>query len=120
MSAHAEPPDWTAGAAGIAYQRCGACEAVWYFHRDFCPRCGHGEPQILAASGRGTVHAVTLVHRAPTEALRALAPYAIALIDAEEGFRLMAHVAPDLAIGDRVQARFVDFGGTLVPRFERG
>jgi uncharacterized OB-fold protein len=112
--------DWTRGEPGIAYQRCGGCGAVWYFHRGFCPACGQGEPQSQRASGNGTVHALTLVHRAPTEALRPHAPYLIVLVDADEGFRLMAHGDPGLAIGDRVHARFVAFGDErIVPCFER-
>jgi uncharacterized OB-fold protein len=51
--------------------------------------------------------------------LRAHAPYAIALVDADEGFRLMAHAAQDLRIGERVRVRFIDFAGRPVPRFER-
>ena len=61
-----------------------------------------GEPVAKQASGTGTVHARTLVTRAPTEELRAHAPYLIVLVDAEEGFRLMAHGDKDLQIGDRV------------------
>jgi hypothetical protein len=51
--------------------------------------------------------------------LRALAPYRILLVDAEEGFRMMAHGANDLAIGDPVTARFQAFGPLLIPFFER-
>jgi uncharacterized OB-fold protein len=111
--------DWTQGAEGIVYQACEACRSVWYFHRTFCPRCGRSEPQTRQAAATGTVHAITVVTRAPTDELRAYAPYAIALVDADEGFRLMAHAAPDLRIGDRVRARFIDLAGRLVPRFER-
>lgn len=71
------------------------------------------------ASGTGRVYALSLVHRAPSEALRKLAPYLIVMIDMEEGFRIMAHGEPSLAIGDRVKARFVDFGGKVIPRFEK-
>ena len=111
--------DWTKGADGIAYQACGNCKAVWYFERGFCPTCGTGHPTTLQASGRGVVHARTLVARAPTEELRAHAPYLIVLVDAEEGFRLMAHGAPALAIGDRVKARFTDLAGRKIPYFEK-
>ena len=34
-------------------------------------------------------------------------------------FRMMAHGDPDLAIGDRVTARFAQFTGRLVPYFTR-
>jgi uncharacterized OB-fold protein len=111
--------DWTRGEPGITYQRCPTCEAIWYFRRDFCPRCGGREPSVRQASGRGTVHAVSLVHRAPTEALRVYAPYLVALIDADEGFRLMAHGDPSLRIADRVHARFRTFGDELIPYFEK-
>jgi uncharacterized OB-fold protein len=58
------------------------------------------------------------VTRAPSEALRAHAPYLIVLVDADEGFRLMAHGAPQLGIGARVRCRFVSFGGRLIPFFD--
>jgi uncharacterized OB-fold protein len=46
-------------------------------------------------------------------------PYNIVLVDTEEGFRMMAHGVNDLAIGDRVSARFTEFAGRLVPYFEK-
>ena len=111
--------DWTQGEAAIVYQRCGGCGAVWYFRRDFCPRCGTAGPAVLRSSGRGTVYAQTLVHRAPSEALRSHVPYLVALVDMEEGFRMMAHGDARLAIGEPVQARFEQFGETLVPHFHK-
>jgi uncharacterized OB-fold protein len=110
--------DWTDGGEGIAFQACGRCKSVWYFRRGFCPGCGQPEPDARQASGAGTVHARTLVARAPTEELRAHAPYLIVLVDADEGFRLMAHGNPSLQIGDRVRARFIDLAGRKVPFFE--
>jgi uncharacterized protein len=110
--------DWTEGGEGIAFQACGRCKSVWYFRRGFCPGCGQSEPDTRQASCTGTVHARTLVARAPTEELRAHAPYLIVLVDADEGFRLMAHGDPVLQIGDRVRARFIDLAGKKIPFFE--
>jgi hypothetical protein len=59
------------------------------------------------------------VSRAPTPELRALAPYAILLVDMAEGFRMMAHGDPTLVIDDAVAASFRPFGDRLVPYFER-
>jgi uncharacterized OB-fold protein len=118
MNAQPGVLDWIRGEPGIAYQRCARCRAVWYFQRDFCPRCGARETARLQASGRGVVYTITLVHRAPREALRARTPYAIVLVDAEEGFRMMALGDASLAIGRRVHARFRQFGDALVPYFE--
>lgn len=109
--------DWTQGGDGIAYQRCAACATVWTMGRAFCPACGHAPPVTLQASGRGIVYAITSVARAPSEALRAHAPYHIVLVDCAEGFRAMAHGAAGLRIGDAVRAEYIDFGGRRIPRF---
>ena len=110
---------WIDGDEEIVYQRCRSCEHVWYFRRTFCPKCGFQEPETRISSGRGSVYARTVVHRAPSESLRSHAPYLIVMVDADEGFRLMAHGDPGLVIGDRVRARFIDFDGGLIPRFEK-
>ncbi len=114
-----EIADWTCGGAGIAYQTCTLCKTVWYFQRGFCPACGDGNPLTRQASGAGTVYARTSVRRAPNEELRTYAPYLIVLVDADEGFRLMAHGDPTLEIGNRVRARFTDLAGKKIPYFER-
>jgi uncharacterized OB-fold protein len=111
--------DWTSGQPGICYYACGKCRNVWYFRRVFCVACGAADPELRQASGRGVVAAVTVVTRAPTAELKAYAPYGLALVDAEEGFRLMAQGDQDLSIGDRVQASFKQFGDRIVPHFEK-
>jgi len=110
---------WVDGDGCIVYQRCRACDNVWYFRRDFCPRCGSHDLQVNNASGFGHVCALTLVHRAPSEELGKQVPYLVILVDADEGFRLMAHGNRSLAIGDRVQATYIDFAGRLIPFFEK-
>ena len=110
---------WTLGGTRLLYQHCTACAHRWYFLRSFCPRCGRDGPQTLAASGNGCVVAATLVHRAPSDAFRAIAPYALVLVDAVEGFRLMAHADPTAAIGDRVLGGTRNIAGRILPYFEK-
>ena len=111
--------DWTDNTDGITYQRCGQCDAKWYFRRDFCPHCGHSNPAALQASGAAIVHARTLVTRAPTDEWRMHVPYLIVMVDADEGFRMMAHGSTELQIGTRVKARFVIRAGRKIPYFEK-
>lgn len=111
--------DWTTGAEAIVYQHCAACGARQYFRRSFCAACGAPEPTPKRASGEGIVYATSLVCRAATPETRAHVPYNILLVDADEGFRMMAHGEKDLAIGDRVAAKFMEFAGRLVPYFEK-
>lgn len=103
----------------ISYQRCAPCGHVWYFARSFCPKCGAREPPTMRASGVGVVHAVTIVERAPTPDMKALAPYTLLMVDTDEGFRLMAHGAAGLAIGDRVSGSVVELAGRSIPLFKR-
>jgi uncharacterized OB-fold protein len=112
-------PDWTRGEPGVALQRCAGCAHVWYFRRGFCPACGREAPESFAAGGQGTVHAATVVHRAPDDAYRALAPYGLVLVELDEGPRMMAHAPADLAIGDRVVLGFREIAGRPLPYFQR-
>ncbi len=109
------PADWTRGGEGLAFARCRACGHVQYVLRPFCPACGARDLQVTQASGRGRVYALTTVARAPSPELAAHAPYVVALIDAEEGFRFMAHAAEGLAIGAPVHTAFRTFGAGCVP-----
>ena len=111
--------DWTKGAEAIVYQQCGACGIRQYFRRSFCATCGAADPEEKRASGEGTVYAASLVCRAATPETRAHVPYNILLVDASEGFRMMAHGDNDLAIGDKVAASYRQFAGRLVPYFEK-
>jgi hypothetical protein len=79
------------------------------------PGSGEGDLQWVPASGRGTVHATTIVRCKPPAA-----DYNVALIELEEGPRLMSTVpglaAEDVHIGLPVQARIetTDEGPRLV------
>ena len=114
-----KPADWTNGHEAILYQHCGSCGRVQYFRRDFCAACGSVMLTESCASGEGMVYATSLVCRAATAETRAHVPYNIVLVDTAEGFRMMAHGAGDLAIGDDVAARFVPFAGRIVPYFDK-
>ena len=105
------------GGERLQYQRCGGCGHVWYFQRDFCPECGQTPPQTLASEGAGTLHASTLVHRAPSEEFKPLVPYSIVLVDLREGFRAMGHAEPGLALDTPVRCEMRAIAGRLLHYF---
>jgi uncharacterized OB-fold protein len=119
MSGKQALADWTEGEEAIVYQSCKACGGLQYFRRRFCAVCGSAELVEYRASGEGRVYATSLVCRAATPETRAHVPYNIVLVDTAEGFRMMAHGDNDLAIGDKVTARFERFAGRLVPHFAK-
>jgi hypothetical protein len=65
----------------------------------------------------GTVYASTLVQRAPSAEFRAIVPYRIVLVDMAEGFRVMGHAAPGLAIGDLAICTIETIAGRPLPFF---
>lgn len=59
---------------------------------EICPRCGSQHWSWHKVSGRGTVYTFTVVHRAPTPAYQADAPYVVAHVELEEGVRVVSNI----------------------------
>jgi uncharacterized OB-fold protein len=85
-------PFWDGVAEGVLrLQRCGDCDRCIYYPRAVCPSCMTSDLEWVDASGRGVVHSFTVVHRAPPD-YRDEAPYAVALVDLDEGVRMMTRL----------------------------
>ena len=102
---------WAATLEGrLELQRCRRCDRLVWYPRRRCPNCQADELVWERLSGLGTVYASTVVHRPPTEALAAEVPYVVALVDLDEGARLMTNVVEcdpgAVQIGMRVAVTF--------------
>jgi uncharacterized OB-fold protein len=87
----------------LRLQRCNACGELRHPPGPVCPVCHAMDRGFVVASGRGTVFSF-LRHHAPQLPGREL-PVTIALVELEEGVRVVADVRgdpEDLAIGDAV------------------
>jgi hypothetical protein len=100
-------------AGELAYQWSPAANRAVFYPRVVCPFSGSDRLEWRVSSGLGTVYATTVTH--PREG----APHNVALIDCDEGFRLMSRVeeiAPDgVRIGMRVRLRIHRPGGGEPP-----
>jgi uncharacterized protein len=94
----------------LVFQQCRSCGHKQAFPRAFCRSCGSDGLDWLSAAGPGKIAAVSTLHRAPTPEYREKVPYLIALVDLEEGVRVMGHAAPGLAVGDSVRIGFAVHG----------
>ena len=109
----------------LLLQRCADCGALQFFPRYLCTACGSENHDWIEASGHGTVHSFTIVHRAAFPEFQAQTPYVVALIDLEEGPRMMTNIVGDDAlgveIGEPVTVTFEPRGadGAKVPQFRR-
>ncbi len=115
-------PFWDGCRRGeLCYQRCGSCGRAQFYPRPHCAGCGAASLEWRRSEGRGTVHAVTVVYRPPSAAFNLDVPYAVALVDLDEGFRMMANIVggdpEEIAIGDRVTVTFERRGDLVLPQF---
>jgi uncharacterized protein len=102
-------PFWAAMMDGrIDIPRCRSCHTCFFYPRRHCPNCQSTDVGWIAASGRGSVFAVTVVH-IPFQGMAAEdVPMATGFVDLEEGVRIAARFVADEppAIGDAVEASF--------------
>jgi uncharacterized OB-fold protein len=83
-------PYWDSLKAGaIQLQKCGACGRFVFYPRVLCSHCGSRDLAWTAASGRGKLHSFCVPHRHPNPAFQPDLPYVIALVDLDEGVRMM-------------------------------
>jgi uncharacterized OB-fold protein len=76
----------------LLVQWCTACEEPVFFPRAVCPRCLETTLEWRPSTGRGTVYAVTVEHQAQNPLMAARVPYAVALVDLDDGIRMMSNV----------------------------
>lgn len=92
----------------LVIQRCTDCGSPRFYPRLLCPDCHSDASEWMQASGKGTVYSYSVVWRAPLPQFAEMVPYAVALVDLDEGVRMFTRIdAPhdSIDIGDRVTCR---------------
>lgn len=107
----------------LVIRRCRDCGAKHFMPRHLCPQCWSDRLEWIDCKGAGTVASFSIVHRAPTAPFKAQTPYVVALVDLDEGPRMMSNIvgdgALDVAIGERVRVTFEERDGMTIPQFAR-
>jgi uncharacterized protein len=91
-------PFWEATREGrLLVQWCTACDRGIFYPRSFCPYNGGHDAASLTwkeASGHGVVYAVTVEHKpaAMGATFSGGEPYVVALVDLDEGVRMLTNV----------------------------
>ncbi len=80
----------------LLVQWCTACDQGVFYPRVFCPHCAAGTDALewRTASGRATVYAAGVEHRPESAGAKFSngQPYCVALVDLEEGVRMLTNV----------------------------
>lgn len=88
-------------AGRLRYQRCESCGVAVFFPRLVCPHCGGDRLTWADSAGSGTIYSTTMTRSRSGD-------YNIALVDLNEGFRMMCTVRDELEhevrIGEHVVA----------------
>jgi uncharacterized protein len=106
----------------LTLQKCSMCGTVRYYPRPYCPECQSGEATWINCSGRATVYSFTTVHRPLTRWFKTKVPITVAIVELEEGTRMMTNIIdvdPELvSVGMQVEVTFEDVAdGVTLPLF---
>lgn len=116
-------PFWEACKAHqLLLQECETCGHTQFYPRSLCTVCMSDELRWRPAQGRGTVYSYSTVHRALVPGFEEDLPYVVAMIELEEGVRLLSQIigcAPeDVTIGLAVHVVFEAVQeGVVLPMF---
>lgn len=111
---------------GLASQKmllpwCKACEKVHFYPRSACPHCWNEDDyDWREASGFGAIHTLTVVRNNPPPAFVGMLPFAVVVIELDEGVRILSNLVGDYesaTIGDRVAVEFIERSGENLPVF---
>jgi uncharacterized protein len=102
---------WDGVAEGeLRFQRCTDCATPRLPWLPGCNACGSAAWTAEAASGAGTVYSYVVVHHPLPAAFREQGPYAVALVELEEGVRTVSNIlglpAAEVRIGLPVRLDF--------------
>ena len=107
----------------LLVQECSMCGHRQLYGRSLCTNCHAAALSWIESSGKGTIYSRTIIRQNPTRSFKHMIPFVVALIDLDEGPRLMSNVVgtepEDVKIGDRVRVTFQPVAeGAALPLFE--
>ncbi|HSX75788.1 MAG TPA: OB-fold domain-containing protein [Shinella sp.] len=117
-------PFWAAAQEGrLSIQHCEDCDNAVFYPRALCPHCWSERLVWKDASGRGRLKSFSVVHKPGHPGWAPIAPYAVGLVELEEGPTLLSFIlrgaGEDLTIGKAVEMIPTRIGGRTLPAFRQ-
>ncbi|MGW6655303.1 Zn-ribbon domain-containing OB-fold protein [Rhodococcus sp. NPDC055024] len=103
-------------------QQCKSCTQHYFYPRPFCPFCNSDDVVWTPVSGRGRLVSYVINYR-PTPPFDPATPIVVALVELEEGPRLMSNVIgvdpepENLPLDLKLEVTFVERGDLKLPMF---
>ena len=76
----------------LLYQICDGCGSVVFHPRCACPYCLSDSLRWAQSRGRGKVYSYSVIYRPPYEAWAAKVPYAVGIVELDEGFYMFTEI----------------------------
>jgi uncharacterized protein len=93
LSPEVSRPFWEAAKRHeLVMPRCTICDHLFFYPRSECPRCLSNHLEWMQVSGRGRLHTYTIVYQPANAAFRDDTPYIYAVVQLDEGPRLVSNV----------------------------
>ncbi|MEC1524980.1 Zn-ribbon domain-containing OB-fold protein [Neobacillus niacini] len=106
----------------LLIQKCNDCKNHIFYPREVCPHCMSDQLNWVEASGKGKVYSYTIARRAAHPSLIEDVPYIVALIELDEGVRLMSNIincdVEEVRCDMDVKVIFQKQEGMVLPKFE--
>lgn len=104
-------PFWDAARAGrIDIPSCKKCNTLQFYPRAICTTCMHDEFDWKTCAGTGHIYTYTVNNRAANSYMKGKTPYVVAVVELDEGVRMMANIIEtqieEVKIGAKVQVVF--------------
>lgn len=105
----------------LTIPKCRCCGATWFPPTLACPSCGSDEREWMETSGRGKVFSFIVMHRVYHPAFADKVPYVVAVVQLDEGPRLLTNIVgipPDQVRCEMpVGVVFEERGDMTIPQF---
>lgn len=72
--------------------RCEDCGKAFFYPRSFCPHCHSRRIAWIQASGKGRLYSFEIAYQSLNPAFKIKPPYILAMIELEEGPRMLANL----------------------------
>lgn len=118
----ASAPFWEAAARHeLVVQRCASCRTFRHPPRPMCPACASSDAAFERVSGRGRVWSWVVAHPPVLPAFAGRAPYNVAVVELDEGVRMIGNLlgVSEIAEGLPVEVVFEDVEeGVALPQWK--
>ncbi|VWX49945.1 Zn-ribbon domain-containing OB-fold protein [Novosphingobium sp. 9U] len=93
----------------LIVKACAECGKSHFYPRELCPHCHSDQLSWTDVSGLGEIYSFTVCRRPAGPAFSDETPYVVAIVELDEGPRMMSRITGDpeaVRIGQRVKVRF--------------